>query len=407
MRILMLSDLYPPIVGGVERHVQTLSRELVRRGHHVAVATLRHRGSPAFEDDNGVQVYRLAGWNQLLAPFYQDQRYLFHPPLPDPGVMAGLMHVVKKERPQIVHARKGMVYSFIGLKAWSRAKLVVTLHDNSLICPTMTYLYNGQVCAGPSYIKCVRCANSHYGTGKGFLMTSGLKLSSYLHRYVDKYIAISSAVRDANIRGTGHPPKPIEIVPTFISNTAVDEASDIERPNFLPPTDNYILFVGRESAVKGIDVLLEAYKGLSDLAPLVLMIATFGKTEKRYPKEVTVVHNASHAQVMAAWMHCAVGVVPSILPEAFGQVAVEAMACGKPVVASAIGGLPEVVLDGESGLLVEPGNVNALREALRVLLLDPDRRTQMGIIGRQRAQLFTVGVVANRIEQIYAELLNQ
>jgi len=402
----MLSDFYPPIIGGMERHVQTLSRELVRRGHHVTVGTLQHRGSPAFEDDKGVRVHRLAGWNQLLAPFYQDQEHQFHPPLPDPGVMAGLRRLVEQERPDIVHARKGMLYSFVGLKAWSGAKLVVTLHDNSLICPTTTYLHNGQVCTGPSYLKCVRCASSHYGSGKGFFMASGLKLSSYLHRYVDKYIAISSSVRDASIIGTGQPPKPIEVVPTFIPDTAVDEASNVRRPDFLPSTDNYILFVGRQSATKGIDVLLDAYEGLSDLAPLVLMITEFGKTQKQFPAGVTVIRNVPHAHVMAGWMHCAVGVVPSILPEAFGQVAVEAMACGKPVVASAIGGLPDVIVDGESGLLVEPGNVSALREALRTLLLDPARRMQMGIIGRQRACQFTVGRVTDRIEQIYVELLN-
>ena len=402
----MLSDFYPPIIGGMERHVQTLSRELVRRGHHVTVGTLQHRGSPAFEDDEGVRVHRLAGWNQLLAPFYQDQDFQFHPPLPDPGVMAGLQRLVKQERPDIVHARKGMLYSFVGLKAWSRAKLVVTLHDNSLVCPTTIYLHRGQVCTMPNYIKCVRCASSYYGSGKGFLMASGLKLSTYLHRFVDKYIAVSSAVRDASMVGIGQPPRPIEVVPTFIPDTVMDEASNIERPDFLPSTDSYILFVGRQSATKGIDVLLEAYKGLSDLAPLVLMITEFGKTQKQFPAGVTVVRNVPHAQVMAGWMHCAVGVVPSILPEAFGQVAVEAMACGKPVVASAIGGLPDVVADGESGLLVKPGNVAALREALRTLLSDPVKRAQMGAIGRQRARQFTVGRVTDRIEQIYGELLN-
>jgi glycosyltransferase involved in cell wall biosynthesis len=106
-------------------------------------------------------------------------------------------------------------------------------------------------------------------------------------------------------------------------------------------------------------------------------------------------------------MHCVVGVVPSIWPEPFGQVAIEAMASGKPVVASAIGGLSDIVLDGETGLLVEPGNAEALREALRTLLLDPVKREKMGMVGRQRARLFTVGVVADRIEQIYRELLNK
>ena len=64
MRILMLSEFYPPLIGGTERHVQTLARELVRRGHHVAVATLEHKGSPAFEEDEGVRVYRIGGWHR-------------------------------------------------------------------------------------------------------------------------------------------------------------------------------------------------------------------------------------------------------------------------------------------------------------------------------------------------------
>jgi glycosyltransferase involved in cell wall biosynthesis len=406
MRILMLSDFYPPSIGGIERHVQTLSRELVQRGHHVAVATLQHRGSPAFEDDEGVRIHRLAGWKQMLAPFYQDQKHPFHPPFPDPSVMASLRRVVKQERPDIVHAHKWILYSFIGLKAWSGAKLVVTLHDTSLICPTMTYLHNGQVCNGPSYLKCVRCASSHYGRGKGFLLSSGMKLSSYLHRYVDKYIAVSSAMRNASIRGTGYPPKPIEVVPTFISGMGEDEASHSKRPTFLPPKDNYILFVGRDSATKGIDVLLEAYAELSDLAPLVLMIAEPSNTRKRFPAGVIVACNVPHAQVMAGWKHCAVGVVPSILPDACPTVAMEAMAMERPVIGSRIGGLPDIIVDGKSGLLVEPGNVSALREALRALLVDPARRAQMGAIGRQRARLFTIGTIANQIEQIYMELLN-
>ena len=406
MRVLMLSDFYPPYIGGMERHVQTLSRELVRRGHHVSVATLQHKGSPAFEEDEGVRVHRLTGWHRVLASFYEDQECQFHPPLPDPGVMASLRRVVEQESPDIVHARRWMLYSFVGLKAWSGAKLVVTLHDYSLRCPTMLYLHDGQACTGPGYTKCIHCASSQYGRGKAVLLTSGLKLSSYLHRYVDKYIAISSAVCDASIMGTGQPPRPIEVVPTFIPDTAVEEASQVGRPTFLPPTDNYILFVGRQTASKGLDVLLEAYAELSDLAPLVMITTEHGDARKRFPAGVTVVRNVPHAQVMAGWMHCAVGVVPSIWPEPFGQVAVEAMSCGKPVVASAVGGLRDVILDGESGLLVEPGDVNGLREALRVLLLDPDKRVQMGMIGRQRARLFTVSKVADRIEQVYAELLN-
>jgi glycosyltransferase involved in cell wall biosynthesis len=401
----MLSESYSPLIGGTERHVQTLSHELVKRGHQVAVVTLQTGAAPDFEDEEGVHVYRLTGWSRVLTQFYQNQSRQYHPPIPDPGVIAGLRKVIELEHPEIVHARRWMLYSFVSLKSWSGAKLVVTLHDYNLCCPTTGYLHNGQVCTGPAYRKCLQCAGQEYGKGKGMLVTNGLMLSSHLHKYVDKYIAVSAAVRDASIHATGHPAKPIEVVPTFIPDTVVDEALSIERPDFLPPTDDYILFVGRQDSHKGLDVLLDAYAGLSPTVPLVLLIAGSDDSSRQLPAGAIAIRNAPHAQVMAAWLHCAIGVVPSIWPEPFGQVAVEAMMCGKPIIASAIGGLRDVVVDGESGLLVPPGNASALRDALQDLLLHPDKRSQMGLVGEKRAHLFTVGTVANRIEEIYTDLL--
>jgi len=402
----MLSDFYAPLIGGTERHVQMLSRELVKRGYHVAVATSMHKGSPAIEDDEGVKVYRIAGWNRALAPFYQDPNRLFTLPVPDPGFTRELQRIVQQERPEIVHAHNWIMYSFLSLKTWSNARFVLTLHDYGLRCPTVSYLHHGQVCTGPGYIKCIKCGISQYGRGKSTLITTGLKLSSPLLRHVDKYIAVSSAVKDAS-RGETDSANKIEVLSTFISKTVLDEANQVERPAFLPPEDNYILFVGKESALKGLDVLLEAYQsqGLSELAPLVLILSGPGDPTRKFPPGVTVARNVPHPQVMGGWKHCAVGVAPSVWPEPFGQVIVEAMACGKPVVASAIGGIPDIILHGTSGLLVKPNDAHALGEALRTLLLDPNKRAQMGKIGQERAHLFTIDVVANRTEQIYQELV--
>lgn len=405
MRVLMVSDFYPPIIGGLERHVQTLSRELARRCHHVAVATLWHDGSPAFEVDQGVRVHRLAGWSRMLTPFYENTERHFHPTMPDPGMMAALRRVVAREQPDIVHARGWMLYSFLPIKAWSKAKLVVTLHDYSLVCPKKTYVHEGHVCAGPEYMKCLRCAAGQYGGAKSLALTTGLRLSSRLHGRVDRYLAISGAVRAASLNGTGHPPHDIEVVPTFIPDNVVDEGARVGRPDFLPPHDNYILFVGALGAHKGLPVLLHAYEGLADRVPLVVIGTDRRDTPERFPEGVTVKYNVPHAQVMAAWAHCLAGVVPSVWPEPFGQVAIEAQASGRPVVASNIGGLSDAVSDGETGLLVPPGDALALREALCVLLNDADLRARMGAAGRVHARRFMASTVTDRIEQVYAEVL--
>jgi glycosyltransferase involved in cell wall biosynthesis len=107
---------------------------------------------------------------------------------------------------------------------------------------------------------------------------------------------------------------------------------------------------------------------------------------------------------MAAWVRCAVGVVPSIWPEPQALVTLEAMACGRPVVASATGGLPEAVIDGETGLLVPAGDVGALRDGLRALLSDPMLRRRLGEAARRRACLFTASAITARIEQVYVDV---
>jgi glycosyltransferase involved in cell wall biosynthesis len=404
-RILMISDFYPPVIGGLERHVQTLSRELVRRGHHVAVATLWQDGQPEMEVDQGVRIYRLKGWNRALLRWYDNRQRPFHPTLPDPGVMRRLGHIMQQERPDLVHARGWMVYSFLPMRTWSGAALVVTLHDYSLTCAKKTYVHEDRACSGPELIKCLQCARTAYGDVKGTLLTTGLRVSTPLHRLVDQYVALSDAVLEASQGGARG--RPIEVIPSFVPDAVFDPLYGAHRPDFLPPEDNYILFVGALEAHKGFDVLLQAHAGLGRRVPLVLMGAERLTTPTDFPADVTVIRNVPHEDVMAAWKHCALAIVPSIWPEPFGQVAVEAMASGRAVVASRVGGLQDVVVDGVTGLLVPPGDVAALQGALRELLDDAPRRHRMGEAGRARAHLFTASVVTDRIEQLYRAVLER
>src|SRR5712692_8685641 len=104
MRILMLAQFYPPIIGGVERHVRDLSIELVTRGHDVSVATLWHEGLPEFEIDQGVRIHRIHGSLQRAAVLFSEKNRRHLPPFPDPEVMWALRRIIINERPNIVHA---------------------------------------------------------------------------------------------------------------------------------------------------------------------------------------------------------------------------------------------------------------------------------------------------------------
>ena len=104
---------------------------------------------------------------------------------------------------------------------------------------------------------------------------------------------------------------------------------------------------------------------------------------------------------VAALLH----LIPSICPDACPTVAMEAMTMGQPLIASRIGGLTDIVIDGETGCLVPPGNPQALREAVQCLLDNPVRRERMGNMAKQRVVEFQAKSVVSRIEQVYQELL--
>jgi glycosyltransferase involved in cell wall biosynthesis len=176
----------------------------------------------------------------------------------------------------------------------------------------------------------------------------------------------------------------------------------------------YALFVGRISEQKGIFQLLEAARGLPAGVQLVLCAsspdtpdllarveaAVTGRAEIRWINAMLPV-----PEVVQLYSHAAVFVCPSIY-EPFGLINLEAMACGTPVVASRVGGIPEVVVDGETGWLVPPGDPAALGEALRRALADPERARRMGEAGRRRVEgHFSWDRIADRTLGVYRDAI--
>jgi len=128
-----------------------------------------------------------------------------------------------------------------------------------------------------------------------------------------------------------------------------------------------------------------AYETLDSPPPLVLIATLDPDTPGRFPPGVRVLTDFPHEAVMAAWERCLFGVLPSLLPEPFGTVVCEAMSRERPVIATKPGGHTDMVVDGETGLLVPRGDVQALADGMRVLISDAELRERLGKAARVRA----------------------
>jgi glycosyltransferase involved in cell wall biosynthesis len=155
-----------------------------------------------------------------------------------------------------------------------------------------------------------------------------------------------------------------------------------------------VLYAGRLSPEKGVLELVEATEGLN------LVVAGDGPLRARIPGTQGFV---PHDELQGLYARAAVVACPS-RREGFGVACLEAMAHGRPVVATAVGGLRDLVVDGETGLVVPPRDPGALRSALERLLGDPVLRRRLGAAGRERArERFSWAAVTDATIAAYAE----
>ena len=389
-----------------ERNVGTLCQELIRLGHSVVVITLQPGALPDEEVINGVRVIRIHSWSQKLTSLYTDASLPFHPPAPDPGVVAALRRVLARERPDVVHSNGWLGYSYFPLHGARRGPAhVMTLHDYGLVCARKTLMHapTGEHCSGPRLAKCLACAPATYGVARGSAITTGLRASRMMFGRADRYVAITSAVAEGTRAGVP-PRRDLVVIPAMVPNHLPALAQATPRPAFLESVpDGYLMFVGALGPHKGVDVLLEAHRRMRHRLPLVLVGTPRPDTPPIEGEDIVVAHNVPSAQGMSAWMRSSVAVVPSVWAEPLGLVAVEAMLVGRPVVASDVGGLRDVVQHGFNGLMVPPADVDALASALDTLIENPGLRQQLGQAGRESARKFEAASVAPRIVEVYED----
>ena len=252
----------------------------------------------------------------------------------------------------------------------------------------------------------------------------GYALSSWCERTAveaaDAVIAVSAGMRaDVLAAYPSVRPERVRVIRNGIDTReyAPDPGTDVLTRYGVDPDRPYVIFVGRVTRQKGLPVLLRAASGLDPGAQLVLCAgqadtpelgaevgALAGRLTSARSGVVLISGMLAKREVIQLLTHASVFACPSVY-EPLGIVNLEAMACGTAVVASRVGGIPEVVADGETGLLVPPEDPDALAAALNELVRDPDRAAAMGRAGRERAAAeFDWAAIAAQTAALYREL---
>ena len=386
MNISMMCMRFPPAPGGTERHVLELGRELVKRGHGVNVLT-----SDMYCDTP------LVKWKDYPSMFRGNVKRSFTFTIPgeaDYPVYPGIGLEALRDDSDVVHSHgygafHSLLHPFVGKLRGK--KLVFTLHFH------------------PDW-------SDWGGSRRLWLRKMFDRRLGPLSTFPADDIIVHTALEKREAQENGLLPHSarVHIVPSGIDTArfARPPARPFRTGFGIGPDERIVLYVGRVAQKKGLEDLV-------DCAPAVL--ARFPRTRfvvagadmglggylaaevgKRGLRDRFLVTGLLDEELLvSAYNSCDMLVLPSEY-EAFGLVLAEAMACGRPCIATRVGGVPEVVDEGRTGMLVPPRDPAALAEAMIEILSDPEKGRRMGEAGRAKAlREFTVERMADRMLEIY------
>jgi phosphatidyl-myo-inositol alpha-mannosyltransferase len=355
VKIVLVCPYSWSVPGGVANHIDALAGRLRARGHDVTILT------PA---DGPVPMGVISVGRTLGVPFNGSvARIAF-----GPRVAARLRTALRRVTPDVVHVHEpfapsaGMIAAAV-----SRAPVVATFH--AAMSQSVVYRAASPVLR-PLWRK----------------MAARIAVSDEARRTIDPLFAGE-----------------LRIVPNGIA---------LERFSRVPaaPGTPHILFIGRFERRKGAAVLLDAFPHVRERVPNATL-TMIGEGPERAALErraeglpVRFIGRVEPEALADAMRDAAVVCAPSLGGESFGIVLLEAMAAGRPVVASAIPGYAAVVRNGVDGLLVPPGDAGALTAALVEVLTDPERAAAMARSGRERATRYSWDTVAGEIEDVYYQV---
>ncbi|MDI3339381.1 MAG: glycosyltransferase family 4 protein [Sphaerobacter sp.] len=370
MKILLVSPFDFSYPGGVNEHILHLDREFQAAGHQTRI--LAPRSDAEGEEDDG-HFYKLG----------------MAVPVPSNGSTA---------RITLSPLISGKVKEFLQAEQFD----IIHLHEPlAPTLPLMVLLHSKSVNVGTFHA--ARSSNLAYLYGKPLL--------SFFHGKLHARIAVSPSAREFVSQ---YFPADYQVIPNGI---------DIQQfgPNVPPLPDAgasgpTVLFVGRyNESRKGLKYLLRAIALVRQEFPTVRLLVVgpgapwrFERLLERYELDnVTFVGAVSKQELPSYYASADVFCAPSTGRESFGIVLLEAMASGKPVVATRIDGYTAVVRHGVEGLLVEPKNPEALAMALVHVLADRELAARLGAAGRRRAEEHSWSVIARRVLDVYEQALGR
>lgn len=408
MRVLLTTNEYPPhVYGGAGVHVEYLSRELAKLGP-VEVRTFHEQN---FDDGQlyvrGIKVdtTHFAGCSQsLVSPLKALSTCLA---FVGQGIDDDL-----GEHAEIIHCHTWYAhFSGILAKILYGIPLVITVHSLEPLRPW-----------------------KRDQLGRGYELSSWVEKTAL--EMADSIIAVSQSTRDDILRLFQVEPQQVTVIPNGIDieqyqathdpDTLVQLGIDPDRP--------FVLFVGRITRQKGLYYLLQA---IPHLDPQLQVVLCAGDADTRVMQRDTedMVQELQARRSGIVWLpkmlprattivlysHATIFCCPSIY-EPFGLINLEAMACGTPVVGSAVGGIKEVVVDGETGLLVDPllepepphdpsapsKFEQGLADAINRLANDPELLERMSRAGRERVERnYSWQSIAQQTHDLYRQVSAQ
>lgn len=402
MRILMCNSFYY-MRGGSEKYMFELTRLLESHGHDVIPFGMQHEKNlatpyskyfvsyvdyPSLLKDkfNPPQIFKA-----LARLFYSRESQekierLIRDTRPDIAHLHGIGHEISPSILDVLHAHK--------------IPVVQTLHDYGALCPNTNYVSHGKVCERCRkrryyYAFLKRCKRNSLGAS---LLAS---LTQYYHsisqvyaRNIDAYISPSKFLREKLVENGVT--KPITVIPNFISMAQYKNCETGK---------GYGLYFGRLVPIKGLRTLVNAAKINPQFR---IMIAGDGELASEISEmiacqhigNVTLVGHVEGEALISLVANANFTIIPSEWYENYPMSIIESFACAKPVIASNIGALPDLVIDNYNGLLFEPGNAVQLSNKIKYLFEHPNKATLLGKNGLR-------AVMANNDpEQHFQKIMN-